>query len=127
LGIATDGLYSLSLDEGDDSGDDSDVSDDPEARSAALDRQNQQTEADAEEELALNIRSESDEFRLPTKEVAFPLLFSPVCFSGSVWVLQFEGCTDLSWFKTLQELEEEALGPPNLPNLKRRISESALF
>ncbi|XP_022936085.1 probable 28S rRNA (cytosine(4447)-C(5))-methyltransferase isoform X1 [Cucurbita moschata] len=72
---------------GSDSGSDSD--EDIENKSRIIDEERAREEKDAADEMQLNIREESDEFRLPTKE----------------------------------ELEEEALGPPDLSNLQRRIRE----
>ncbi|KAG7037318.1 putative 28S rRNA (cytosine(4447)-C(5))-methyltransferase [Cucurbita argyrosperma subsp. argyrosperma] len=70
------------------SGSDSDESD-IEEKSRAIDEERAREEKDAADEMQLNIKEESDEFRLPTKE----------------------------------ELEEEALRPPDISNLQRRIRE----
>lgn len=64
-----------SLDADSDSGSDSDAEKpDIEKISAALDRSREKEAEDARDEMQLNIKEESDEFRLPTEEVNIIIL-----------------------------------------------------
>ena len=74
------------------SGSDSDSDDgDIEKKSRAIDEEKAKEEEDADAEMQLNINQESDEFRLPTKEVS--IFFS------------FFGVTFMACFKFLKSLE----------------------
>ncbi|KAL6540372.1 26S rRNA (cytosine-C(5))-methyltransferase nop2b [Orobanche hederae] len=105
---------SSGLDSGSGSGLDSDSDDeDIETRSRAIDEERDREKEDAEAEMQLNIKEESDEFRLPTTE----LLKSVPGKSREKLKEHFsKNCS-------LNELEEEALRPPDITNLKRRIEE----
>lgn len=85
----------------------------------AIDEERKRQEQDAKDEFQMNIKEQPDEFQLPTQKVSFPTLdYEFVPFMA----LFSYGFVEL--FYIVQELEDEARGPPDLPSLQMRIKES---